>query len=81
MLPSFWEILPEIINLILEIAIISIILGVAVNRITRNYFYSNLAVAAYFYLALGSSVFQIRDYAIVILLICVVKLEPFFTLS
>ena len=55
MLPSFWEILPEIINLILEIAIISIILGVAVNRITRNYFYSNLAVAAYFYLALGSA--------------------------
>jgi len=69
MLPSFWEILPDIIYLILEIAIISIVLGVAINRITKNYFYSNIAVAAYFYLALGLVAFDLRVYAFIILLL------------
>ena len=41
MLPSFWEILPEIMNLILEISVVAIVIGVVVNRATRNYLYSN----------------------------------------
>jgi len=69
MLPSFWEILPEIMNLILEISVVAIVIGVVVNRATRNYLYSNVATISFYYLALGLTAFQIREYAIVILLI------------